>query len=64
MGRWENSEVAGRRGGRVVRRQTSKGGRILVLFQGVGHRVSPRLHLFVFDVKQRNEGAGLFKIFL
>ena len=28
MGRWENSEVAGWRGGRVVRRQASKGGRV------------------------------------
>ena len=53
-------------GGRVVRWQGGKGGRVLrwqggrflVLFEGGGRRVSPRFHLFVSDVNQRNQGAG------
>ena len=48
--RWQ-----GGKGGRVVRWQ---GGRFLVLFEGGGRRVSPRFHLFVSDVNQRNQGAG------
>ena len=42
--RWQ-----GGKGGRVVRWQ---GGRFLVLFEGGGHRVSPRFYFFVFDVNQ------------
>ena len=45
---------------RVVRRE---GGRLLVLFKGGEHRVSPRFNLFVSDVNQGNKGDGL-KIFL
>ena len=54
------------KGGRVVRWQEGNGGRIirwqggrfLVFFKSGVHGVSPRLHLFVFDVNQRNEVAG------
>ena len=42
--RWESSEVA---------RWEVPG-----FIQGRGCRVSPRFHLFVSDVNQRNEGAG------
>ena len=35
-----------------------EGGKFLVLFKGGGCRVSPRFHLFVFDVNQGNEEAG------
>ena len=42
-------------GGRVVWWQ---GGRFLVLFEGGGRRVSPRFHIFVSDVDQRNEETG------
>ena len=59
--RWQD-----RRGGMVVRWQVAiggrvvrwQGGRFLVLFEGGGRRVSPRFHLFVSDVNQRNQGAG------
>ena len=33
-------------------------GKFLVLFKGGGCRVSPRFHLFVFDVNQGNKEAG------
>ena len=46
---------------RVVRCQ---GGSFLVLFKDRGRRVSPRLHLIVFDVDQRNEGAGWVQDYL
>ena len=42
--KWESSEVTC--------------GRFLVIFNGGGHRVAPRFHLFVSDVDQWNEGAG------
>ena len=35
-----------------------KSGRFLVLFKGGRCRVSPRFHLFVFDVNQGNKKAG------
>ena len=35
-----------------------QGGRFLVLFKSGRRRLSPRFHLFVFDVKQRNKGTG------
>ena len=35
-----------------------KGGSYLVLFKGGGHKMSPRFHLFVYDVSQGNEGVG------
>ena len=41
--------------GRLVRWQ---GGRYLVLFKDGGHKMSPRFHLFVSDVNQRNQGVG------
>ena len=44
------------KGGRVIRWQ---GGRLLVLFEGEGRRVSSRFNLFVSDVNQRNEGVNL-----
>ena len=46
------------KGGRVVRYQ---GRRFLVLFKSGECRVSPRFHLFVPDVNQRNKGAGCVK---
>ena len=51
--RWQGWK--GGKYGRVVRQQ---GGRFLVLFKGGGCRVSPRSHLFVSDINQRNKGAG------
>ena len=49
--RWQDGK-----GRRVVNWQ---GRSFLVLFKSGGHRVSPRLHLFVSDVdQQRNKGAG------
>ena len=57
----------GEKGAKVVRWQGGKsgrmvkwqGGRFLVLFKIGGCKVSPRFHLFVFDVdQQRNKGAG------
>ena len=50
----EVCEVA-RGGGRRVARW--KGGRFLVLFNAGGCRTSVRLHAFVFNVNQRNDGA-------
>ena len=35
-----------------------QGGRLLVVFKGGGCRVTPRFHLLVSDVNQRNNGAG------
>ena len=36
-----------------------QGGAFLVLFKSGERRVSPRFHLFVYDVdQQRNKGAG------
>ena len=40
-----------------------KGGRYSILFKGGGHKMSPRFHLFVSDVKG-TEGWEGFKIFL
>ena len=54
--RWQGGE-----GGRVVRWD---GGRFLVLFKGGGCRVSPRFHLFLFDVSQGKEWAGWIQDFL
>ena len=48
--RWQ-----GGKGGRMVRQ---KGGRYLDLFKDWGHKMSPRVHLFISDVNQRNEGVG------
>ena len=61
----------GEKGGRIMRWEVGKGGRVvrweggrfLVLFKGGEHSVSPRFHLFVFDVNQGKEGDRL-KIFL
>ena len=47
---WQGGE-----GGRLLRRQ---GGMFLVLFKSGGRRVTPRFHLFISDVNQRNGGAG------
>ena len=44
LGRWES-------GG-------SEGGRFLVLFKGGGRRVSPKYHIFVFDINQGNKETG------
>ena len=59
----------GEKGGRIVRWQGAKGGRVvkwqgrfLVLFKSGGCRVSPRFHLFVFDVDQQWKEEGGFKI--
>ena len=46
------------KGGRVVKWQ---GGRFLVVFKGGGHRVTPRFHLFVSDVDQKNDCVGWVK---
>ena len=61
--RWQ-----GGKGGRMVRQ---KGGRYLVLFKDRGHKVSPKFHLFVSDVNQRNQGSrfscvatGMERLFL
>ena len=65
--RWEGGEGGrlmrwqGRKGGRMVRQ---KGGRYLVLFKDVGHKMSPRFHHFVSDVNQGNEGVGWVEDFL
>ena len=53
--RWEGGE-----GGRVVKWQggrmvKQKGGKDLVLLKGEGHKMSPRFHLFVYDVNQGNK---------
>ena len=40
-----------------------KGGRYLVLFKDEGHKMSPRFHLFVSDVKG-NKGVGWVQDFL
>ena len=50
--RWESGK-----GGRVLRWQGGKGGRYLVLFKGMGLKMSPRFHLFVSDFNQGNKGA-------
>ena len=66
-GEWVVRRVQVGKGATVERWQDEKGrrmvnwqgGRFLVLFKSVGHKVSPRLHLFVSDVdQQRNKGAG------
>ena len=59
-GRWEGSEVARWNSGRMVKH---KRGRYLVLFKGGAHKMSPRFHLFVSDVKG-TKGWDEFKIFL
>ena len=41
-----------------------QGGSFLVLFRDRGRKVSPRLHLIVLDVDQRNEGAGWVQDYL
>ena len=41
-----------------------KGGRYLVLFNGGGHKTSPRFHLFVSDVNLGNERVGFVQDFL
>ena len=53
--RWEGSKVA-----RWERWESSEVARWEVpgFIRGRGCRVSPRFHLFVSDVNQRNEGAG------
>ena len=67
VSRWQGGEGArvvmwqGGKGGRVVKWQ---GGRFLVLFNNWGLRVSPRYHLLVSDVDQRNEGAGWVQDYL
>ena len=65
--RWE-----GGKGGRVVKWQGEKGRRVvwreswryLVLFEGGGHRMSPRFHIFISDVNQGNEGVRWVQDFL
>ena len=47
---WQGGE-----GGRLLKWQ---GGRFLVLFKGERRRVTPRFHLFISNVNQRNGGAG------
>ena len=47
---WQGGE-----GGRLLKWQ---GGRFLVLFKGGRRRVTPRFHLFISNVNQRNGGAG------
>ena len=75
MARWEmmESEKVGKVGerkggsgkvGKVVELQGGKGGRFLVLFKSEGRRVSPRLHIFVSDVNQGNDGVGWVQDFL
>ena len=39
-------------------------GRYLVLFEGGGHRISPRFHFFISDVNQGNEGVRWVQDFL
>ena len=59
--RWEGNKIGrvvrwlGGKGGKMV---SHKGGRYLVLFKDGGHKMSPRLHLFVSDVNQGIEGVG------
>ena len=58
--RWEGGEMVSwerREGSEVESWERWQGGKFLVLFKGRGRRVSPRFHLFVSDVNQRNEGA-------
>ena len=60
VARWQ-----GGKGGRAVGWQGGgEGGRFLVLFKGGGYRVSPRFHLIVSDVNQRNEEAVWVQDFL
>ena len=62
---WEVGEVGRWKGGKGMRLQEGKdgrmvrweGGRFLVLFKGWEHRVSPKFYLFVSDVNQGNEGV-------
>ena len=69
--RWLGQVVRGWQGGKSAKVMRWQGGRVvkwyggsfLVLFKGVGHRVSRRFHLFVSDVDQQwNEGQDRFKI--
>ena len=53
----EEYEVCEVARGEVEEWQGGKGGRFLVLFNGGGRRMSVRLHAFVFNVNQRNDGA-------
>ena len=39
-------------------RVRQKGGRYLVLLKDGGHKMSPRFHLFVSAVNQKNKGVG------
>ena len=57
VAKWERQIVRwqGGKGRRVVKWQ---GRRLLVVFKGGGCRVTPRFHLLVSDVDQRNDGAG------
>ena len=65
--RWQDGK-----GGKVVTWQGEKGGRMvrqksgsyLVLFKDRGHKISPRFHLFVSDVNQRNKGVRWVQDFL
>ena len=65
--KWEGGKggkvvrLQGGKGGRMVRQ---KGGRYLILFKGGGRKISQRLHLFVSDVIQGNEGVGWVQDFL
>ena len=75
---WEGGEGGrvvrwqGGKGGKVVRWQSRKGGRMvrqkvgryLVLFKGGRRNMSPRFHLFVSGVNQRNKGVGWVQNFL
>ena len=38
--------------------QGGRGGRAVRLFKSGRRRLSPRFHLFVFDVNQRKKGTG------
>ena len=53
--RWEGGEV-----GKLKKMGVLgwEGWRFLVLFKGGGCRVSPKFHLFVFDVNQGNKETG------
>ena len=49
------------RGGREVRQA---GGEYLFSFKGEGHKMSPRFHLFVYDVNQGIDGPRCVQDFL
>ena len=62
--RWQGGKVVRWQCGKGRRMVRQKGGRYLVLFKGVRHKMSPRFHLFVSHINQGNEGVGWVQDFL